>query len=213
MLLLLTFSCRQAEAVDQHTTPTIDTTALVAEIEQMYLVDQAVQSAHKAGESARTRDSLYTAQDSIFRAHTPKLERILLAHGFPSFDLVGPDISKKYWILVQHCDHAPEFQIEVLGKMKVALDSKQANPSDYAYLTDRVAMNADQPLVYGTQLQYSEDFWVSPLPTRDSTLLDERRRAMGLESIETYLNEVMKMHFEMNEAVYIERGMDGPNRY
>lgn len=97
--------------------------------------------------------------------------------------------------------------------MKEALDNKQANTSDYAYLVDRVAMNAGEPIVYGTQLQYSDDFWVSPLPTRDSTRLDERRQAMGLDPIEDYLNGVMEMHFEMNQAVYIERGMDSPNRY
>ena len=212
-MITLVPTCQSGGHEALPSSPTKDTAALIAEIEALYNNDQAIQRAHQVGESAHTRDSLYAAQDSIFRAHMPILKRIFGEHGFPTYDLVGADVSEKYWILVQHCDHFPEFQREVLAGMKEAVEAGQANPKNYAYLIDRVAMNAGEPLVYGTQLQYSSDFWVSPLPTRDSAMLDKRRAAVGLPPIETYLNEVMEMHFQMNETVYRERGLDSPNRY
>ena len=44
--------------------------------------------------------------------------------------------------------------------------------------------------------------WAIPKPLADSLGVNERREAIGLESIEEYLNGYMEMHFEMNSAYY-----------
>lgn len=44
------------------------------------------------------------------------LKRIFDKYGYPGFNLVREDGSYNYWLLVQHQDKHPHFQIKVLEK-------------------------------------------------------------------------------------------------
>lgn len=203
-LLLVMSACQPTDVCRRNA---IDQLARMAER------DQGIQMDHLSGESNRVRDSLYQLQDRIFRAHTDTLKRLFEQYGFVDARRFGKEASRHFWLLVQHADHDPAFQKEVLFTMGKAVARGLADPGQYAYLSDRVQVNAGEKQQYGTQLEYREDFWIVPKPTRDSITLNQRRLAIGLPAIEAYLNQAMQRHYDMNRSVYQQRGLNGPWQY
>lgn len=89
---------------------------------------------------------------------------------------------------MQHQDNHPEFQKEVLVMMKVQADNGQASLSNYAYLLDRVKVNTKQLQVYGTQMILNaEQTSYEPKPVIEPEKLNERRKQVGLGTIEDYI--------------------------
>jgi len=116
------------------------------------------------------------------------LKEIFDRYGFPNYDLVGVKGSSDFWLLVQHQDRHPSFQDSVLVKMKIEVDSNKASASNYAYLVDRVKVNTGQPQVYGTQMQMNSDTTsFEPKNVIERAKLNERRKSVGLDSIESYI--------------------------
>ncbi|HVS90827.1 MAG TPA: DUF6624 domain-containing protein [Mucilaginibacter sp.] len=150
-------------------------------------------------------------KDSVFSVHKLLLEEIFKKYGFPGYDLVGKQGSNNFWLMVQHCDKTPEFQLEVLEAMKAELKKNNADSKNFAYLTDRVNLNTGKKQLYGTQVTYRLDSCQAiPKPLADSLNVNIRRKDVGLEPIENYLNMMSQMHFEMNKAVYEARGIHHP---
>jgi len=81
-----------------------------------------------------------------------ELKKIFDQYGFAGFDLVGEKGSSDFWLIVQHSDHNPEFQLEVLEKMKIEVDKGNADSRNYALLLDQVKLNTGHAQIYGTQV-------------------------------------------------------------
>ncbi len=47
----------------------------------------------------------------------------------------------------------------------------------------------------------------------DSLGVNERRKSIGLEPLEDYLNGMTKMHFEMNKHYFLDKGITKPLLY
>ena len=126
-----------------------------------------------------------TLIDSLNYFH---LKEIFDKYGFLNYDLVGEKGSSDFWLLVQHQDNHPSFQDSVLVKMKMEVDSGKASATNYAYLVDRVKVNSGQPQVYGTQMQMNSDTTsFEPMTVIEPEKLNERRKSVGLDSIESYI--------------------------
>jgi len=98
--------------------------------------------------------------------------------------------------------------------MKKQVLKKNASSGDYAYLTDRVRLNTNRDQLYGTQVMYSRDSCQAiPRPTENPDSLNRRRKEVGLDSIEEYLNKMSQLHFKMNKDNYEKRGIKGPTLY
>jgi len=115
--------------------------------------------------------------------------------------------------MVQHCDSDPAFQIRVLEKLKIQVDNKNANPSNYGLLTDRVKINSGEKQIYGTQVRYNSLGQAYPKSLSDSLNVNKRRADVGLEPIEEYLNSMTQMHFEMNKENLKRKGITEPQLY
>lgn len=79
---------------------------------------------------------------------------------------------------------------------------KNASAVNYAYLADRVAVNAGQPEEYGTQVKYEGPVLAmkaSPKSLRDPKNVNKRRAAIGMEPLEQYLDGMNKLYIEMNK--------------
>lgn len=153
-------------------------------------------------------------KDSVFRTHEKQLQEIFNSNGFPGFDLVGEDGSRSFFLMVQHSDHNPEFQSRVLDKMKIEVDLHNAQSSSYGLLVDRVNLNTGKAQIYGTQVTYNINTGQAyPKTLVDSVNVNKRRKSIGLEPIEVYLNEMSEMHFEMNKENYIRKGITEPYFY
>jgi hypothetical protein len=109
-------------------------------------------------------------------------------YGYLGYDKVGINSSHNFWLLVQHADKHPDFQDSVLVRMKIEADKGNSSITDYAYLLDRVLINTGQKQVYGTQMTLnSSKTSYEPKPVIEPEKLNERRRQVGLPTIEVYI--------------------------
>ncbi len=179
-------------------------------LDSMAVIDQMPYKLLTSSENLN-RDSIYDLQTNIFISNCLLAQDILDEYGYPGFDLVGEESSKNYWLIVQHCDTFPDFQEKVLAEMKKHVDLKNASGRNYAYLTDRVRINANQPQRYGTQVRYDLDEGVAlPKNLEDPENVNARRLAIGMESLEEYLDLVTTQHREMNRGRYEKMGILAP---
>ena len=144
--------------------------------------------------------NLEDVENTNFARHQPVLEAIVRQYGYPGFRQVGKKSANNFWLLVQHADAYPDFQRQVLQRMALAVKAKNASPSNYAYLTDRVAENSGQLQEYGTQVLYEGPGLGKAVPKslRDPQNVNKRRAAIGMKPLESYLGRMSKMHEEMN---------------
>lgn len=149
--------------------------------------------------------------DSVFAANERRLEMVFTQYGFPGYDIAGEKGSNSFWLMTQHCDKDVAFQQKILAAMKPEVVKHNADPKNFAYLTDRVNLNTGRKQIYGTQVTYRTDSCQAiPKPLADSLQVNERREDVGLEKIETYLNEMSQMHFDMNKTFYEKKGIRQP---
>lgn len=144
--------------------------------------------------------NLVQVEADNFARHQPLLEKIVRQIGYPGFEQVGETSANNFWLLVQHADAYPAFQRQVLQLMLPEVKRKNANPVNYAYLTDRVAINSGLPEEYGTQVVYEGPGIGKAVPKslRHPKQVDKRRAAIGMEPLKHYLDMMSNMHEQMN---------------
>lgn len=190
--------------------------ALVNELSKMYSNDQLVAAnAYPPKDySHLTQEEWKSFKDSVYKTHQKRAKEILYEFGFVGFDLAGEKGSTYFWIIVQHSDHNPEFQSEVLKKMKIEVDKGNADSRNYGLLVDRVKLNTGEAQIYGTQVDYNMEICQAyPKKLADSINVNKRRKEIGLEPLEVYLNDMAKMNFEMNKEYYSKKGVTEPKLY
>jgi len=183
------------------------------EIAQMAEVDQTAAWIPQGEFKNYSQEEWRAYKDSVFTSNKKRAEEIFNEHGFPGFDLVGEQGSHDFWLIVQHCDFDPEFQMKVLTDMKLKMENNQADKSNYAYLIDRVNKNLGEKIIYGTQVTYNKMGQAVSRPLIDSANVDIRRAEVGLEPLVEYLNRMTQSHWEMNKENMLKRGITEPMLY
>jgi hypothetical protein len=122
-------------------------------------------------------------------ARTARLAEIIDEHGWPTRSLVGDDGATAAWVIAQHSDLDVEFQERALELMRQAVDDGEADPTELAYLEDRVALNRGRPQTYGTQIG-CVDGRAEPADLADPDRVGELREEVGLQPLEDYLAEL-----------------------
>lgn len=186
-------------------TPALLFPKLSKTLDSLAAVDQRPQQemfnlGQKGGLGNGVGSRLEAEEKANFARHQPVLEAIAKKYGYPGFKQVGEKSSSNFWLLVQHADAYPAFQRQVLKLMQAEVKRKNASPSNYAYLTDRVAQNAGQPQEYGTQVVYlGPGIGKAAVKSlRDPKNVNKRRAAIGMEPLEAYLEMMNNMHRQMN---------------
>ena len=126
------------------------------------------------------------------QARTDRLKVIVAEFGWPGFDLVGEDGEDAAWAIAQHSDLDPDFQRCALTHLEVAVEAGQGSPGNLAYLSDRVAVAAGEPQLYGTQVG-CDPGGGKPKPSTPLAKperIDELRAEADLEPYEDYLAEM-----------------------
>lgn len=129
---------------------------------------------------------------TIDSENTLELKRLLKIYRWFTISEFGKETDKQAWILVQHADLDPEFQKEVLAILSELVKKKQTDPSNYAYLVDRVASSFSDPTKrvpqkYGTQGHCVGPGKWEPHETEDPANLDKRRSEVGLGTEAEYM--------------------------
>lgn len=196
LIILVLLSCLPVWAQD---------TALASRLHRMVITDQdarneliKIRNDHN-GDSPAVKTVIARAM-AIDKENNTVLKSILKQYGFPGYKRVGETGADHFWLLVQHQDEDTAFQKEVLVLMKKAVAAKDASPSSYAMLVDRVLSNTGKKQLYGTQFSLNKDKTsFEPQPIEDSLHVDKRRAEMGLPPLAENLkqmNEVYKTYLE-----------------
>ncbi|WP_347976155.1 DUF6624 domain-containing protein [Microbacterium sp. ProA8] len=157
-------------------TPSEFDAALSAELIEMLAQDQA--------------DRLAGDGEGTDEERTERLREIIVAHGWPTYSLVGEEAEDAAWAIAQHSDHDPDFQREAREWLLIAVENDDASPGNLAYLTDRIAVGAGEPQTYGTQIGCAEDGPEPSTPIADEAAVDERRAEVGLPPLADYYAEL-----------------------
>ena len=187
---------------------------LVNELASIVEIDQVAAGIPSGKYKELTEEEWQSFKDSVFAVTHKKATEIFNKHGFVGFDLAGKEGSRDFWLIVQHLDFNTQVQNEVLRKMKTEVENQNANPENYAYLLDRVKLNTGKKQIFGTQVSYNWKVCQAyPKPLVDSINVNKRRKEMGMEPLEVYLNGMSKMHFEINKEVFSKVNITEPKLY
>lgn len=155
-------------------------------------------------ERAEERRELALEVIEIDRGATAYLKGVINEHGWPTRTMVGVDGASAAWILAQHADRDPEFQARALELMRPLVAQGEAAPDEFALLTDRVLLAQGEKQVYGTQFAPDENGVRRPRPVIEPEGLNERRRSMGLDSIEKYARSLGRSYGQPTDPTPLE---------
>lgn len=177
--------------------------ALRDEIWRMQRVDQGARILY-LNRPKETPDSIWDKVRNeillIDEQNTLRATQIIDSFGrWPGRDVLGYSADLTLWLCIQHADQRPEVAVRYLPMLKAAVDERRTDPMHYAYLIDRIRMHEGREQVYGTQTYRAKTddggtfFFV--IPIEDVDHVDERRAAMGMESLAEYV-ESMNAHWD-----------------
>jgi hypothetical protein len=140
------------------------------------------------------------ANESVLRVdadNTVFMRGVLSRCGWPKKSVVGADAAKAAWLLTQHADMDPEYQVLASRQLKYAVLAKEAEPWDLAVLVDRNRRLNDQPQVYGMQNFLDADGTIEFYDIVTPSKLDSRRKEIGLPPFFCWATQLSK---ENNDA-------------
>jgi hypothetical protein len=130
--------------------------------------------------------------DSVDAANVERVVAIVDARdAWPGAQLVGRDGSEAAFLIIQHA--SLDVQQRMLPLVKAAYEAGDLSGQSYALLLDRVLVGQGEPQVYGTQASIQNGTLVVPA-IADSAQVDERRAALDLPPLETYLDMMREMY-------------------
>lgn len=144
--------------------------------------DQLRAETRLEGAQARALSYLLRVDDArLMRDNSAWLRGVLARIGWFDISRYGAEASQGAWLIVQHADHDPAWQRAMLPILAERAARGDMQRNYYAYLVDRVAVNAGEPQTYGTQGKCAGGGKWQPFALVDPERLDERRAAVGLE--------------------------------
>ena len=115
-----------------------------------------------------------------------KVQEILDTKGWLGSDVIGQQGNQTLFLVIQHSKQ--KVQEKYLPMMREAVKKGKASGSSLALLEDRVALGQGKKQIYGSQIgmdQTTNKHYVRPLEDPDN--VDERRAAVGLDSLANYV--------------------------
>jgi hypothetical protein len=159
--------------------------------------DQVFRMAFNWGANEKA-PKLDPASIPYFRAHvsnavghaddenTEFLKKLVSEKGWPTISRVGQQAAGKAWLLVQHADHDPAFQLRALRLMEPLVATGEVSKGNYAYLYDRIMLKLSGKQRFGTQFMGCDGEEHKLRPLEDEKQLDKLRAEYQLEPITEY---------------------------
>ena len=182
---------------------------LVKELDTIHRDDQfyrlQIDSVQKKyGSSSKEMDALWKVMGDKDSVNLIKVETILNLYGWLGADAVGPVGNMTLYLVIQHA--GKETRAKYLPMMRDAVKEGRAEAADLALMEDRVALEAGNKQLYGSQLaQDTKTGKYSFRPIEDEPNVDTRRAAMGLEPLEYYAQQ-WGMVYKVPKAVVASKG-------
>jgi hypothetical protein len=128
------------------------------------------------------------------------LNEIIDLIGYPTTEKVGKEPSEAAWLVIQHAIGQPDFMRKCVKLLEIAVSENKANPKNLAYLTDRIAVFEGKPQLYGTQFDWDENGELNPNNCDDLMKVNQRRKLIGLNSIEEQTDIIRKQAKAENQT-------------
>ncbi|NSL85683.1 hypothetical protein ECE50_002500 [Chitinophaga sp. Mgbs1] len=129
-------------------------------------------------------DGYDPSMEALHNRNAEILNDIIDVIGYPTIDKVGKAASEAAWLIIQHAIGQPGFMKKCRHLLENAVSENKADPVSLAYLTDRIAVLEGAPQLFGTQFDWDENGALSPNHFDDVTRVNERRKRIGLNTLE-----------------------------
>ncbi|MGQ8338973.1 DUF6624 domain-containing protein [Sunxiuqinia sp. A32] len=136
----------------------------------------------------------------IHTENTKILNEIIDTIGYPTTGKVGKEASESAWMVIQHSIAQPDFMRKCAELLKNAVAENKADQKNLAYLTDRIAVFEDKPQLYGTQFDWDINGELTPNHFDDLTKVNQRRKSIGLNSLEEQTDIIRKQAKNENQS-------------
>lgn len=134
-------------------------------------------------ETGELFDGYNAEMEALHIRNAEALESIIDEIGYPTIDKVGEAASDAAWLIIQHSISRPNFMRKCAQMLEKAVAENRADAKQLAYLTDRIAVFEGRPQLYGTQFDWDENGEMSPNSYDDIQKVEQRRKAIGLNSL------------------------------
>ncbi|MEM7365007.1 MAG: DUF6624 domain-containing protein [Pseudomonadota bacterium] len=138
---------------------------------------------------------------ALHQSHKEALGAIIEDIGWPTISSVGQKASEAAWLVAQHAVLDTEFMSRCADLMEIELANDDIEGWQLAFLRDRILTMSDQPQIYGTQFDEDEEGWPVPFPILDPETVNERRRSLGLNTLEERTVEMRERETARRAAV------------
>jgi hypothetical protein len=146
---------------------------------------------NKLVQSGQLSEGYNEEMKELHNRNAKVLSDIIDTIGYPTIDKVGKEANEAAWLVIQHSIGQPEFMKKSAELLKSAVNENKADPKSLAYLTDRIAVLEGKPQLYGTQFDWDKHGNLSPNLFDDLNKVNERRKSIGLNTIEEQ-TEIMR---------------------
>jgi len=147
--------------------------------------------------------------EELHKRNAARLKEIIAEHGWPGRSLVGEDGAIAAWFIAQHAISDPPFQRRALELQREARDKGEISAVGPAFLEDRICVLEGRPQIYGTQFEGDEHGMPQPLQIADPEHVNERRAAIGMNTIEERTREMQadcSPEYDPEKRAECERG-------
>ena len=139
--------------------------------------------------AAIVRTRIGAAMTRLDRANTEWLKGVVAKQGWPKISEVGERASQQAWLLVQHADADPAFQLQALRLMEPLTAAGEVSKRNHAYLHDRVMLKLAGKQRYATQAMCRGGKRL-PQPLEDEAAVARLRAEAGLDPLPGYLAQL-----------------------
>lgn len=150
-------------------------------------------------QSGKLSAGYHPEMQELHNHHAAILDDIIDQIGYPTTDKVGEEASEAAWLVIQHAIGQPGFMRKCVKLLEHAVRENQADPKNLAYLTDRIAVLEEKPQLYGTQFDWDESGNLSPNLFDSLVKVNERRKAIGLNTLEEQTGLIRKQAQQENQ--------------
>ncbi|WP_157197940.1 DUF6624 domain-containing protein [Methylomonas koyamae] len=136
--------------------------------------------------------------EAVHIGNAARLAEILEQYGWPGNRLVGEEGACATWLIAQHAIGNPSFMRHCLSLLKQAAADNDVIPWQVAFLEDRIRTYEGKPQIYGTQFQTNKNGQLEPYPIENPQAVNDRRLAVGLNTIEERTAELTAQSMREN---------------
>jgi len=145
--------------------------------------------------SGKLFDGYNQEMEALHNKNAEILNKIIEKIGYPTIEKVGEEANEAAWLVIQHSISKPEFMKKCTALLEKEVAENKANPKQLAYLSDRIAGFEGRAQFYGTQFDWDENGEMSPKLFDDLEKVNERRKLVGLNSLQEQIEIIRKQVF------------------